>query len=114
MEKEKYESVNILDIMKISGEGGVKNDLSDFSCPTNTEIEHFVRNNSIEFAKKKMSITYLVLDAEHDSDLAGIGSLTHKSITIIIVIINYKFHIVVKIPNIFHCTAFVGFAPHNL
>lgn len=37
---------------------------SDFSCPKNLEIEHFVRKNAIEFAKRKISITYLIIDEE--------------------------------------------------
>ncbi|MDY4791170.1 MAG: hypothetical protein SO237_01165, partial [Erysipelotrichaceae bacterium] len=36
--------------------------LQQFSCAKNLEIEKFVKNNAIDFAKKKISITYLVVD----------------------------------------------------
>lgn len=44
--------------MKAIGEENLNAILSDFSCPINKEIENFVWHNAIEFAKKKMSITY--------------------------------------------------------
>lgn len=52
---------NILDMLKAIGEEKSQKLLSDFSSPLNEEVEHFVRNKSIEFAKKKLSITYLVI-----------------------------------------------------
>ena len=52
--------------------------LSDFSCPKNPEIEHFVKQNALEFAKRKMSITYLVVDNE--GNLVAIFALTHKAV----------------------------------
>lgn len=57
-----YAVVNILDYMELIGEESVVDVLSGFSCPKNKEIENFVRNNAVEFAKRKMSITYLLLD----------------------------------------------------
>ena len=53
-------AVNIQDILKAVGEEKVQSLLSDFSSPLNEEVEDFVHNKSIEFAKKKLSITYLV------------------------------------------------------
>lgn len=73
-----YEAVNVLDMVKAIGEDEVKNILSDFSCPRNLEIENFVRRNALEFAKRKMSITYLVIDDE--GNLAAIFALTHKAV----------------------------------
>ena len=55
--------------------------LSDFSCPKNHEIEEFVRKNAIEFAKRKMSITYLVVYGE--SRIVGIFTLTHKAVQLL-------------------------------
>lgn len=57
-----YAVVNILDYIELIGEESVVDVLSGFSCPKNKEIENFVRNNAVEFAKRKMSITYLLLD----------------------------------------------------
>ena len=72
--------VNILDMMELIGEDGVKQILSDFSCPLNMEIENFVHNNAIDFAKRKMSVTFLVFN--ENGMLSGIFALTHKAIEI--------------------------------
>lgn len=72
--------VNILDYIELIGEESVSDSLSDFSCPKNKEIEYFVRNNAIDFAKRKTSITYLLLD-EYSRVLA-IFAITHKAIQI--------------------------------
>lgn len=58
-----------------------KDILLDFSCNKNPDIEHFLQNNSIEFAKKKQSMTHLVFNDEN-GELVGYFSLTHKSIII--------------------------------
>ena len=73
-----YAVVNILDYMELIGEESVVDVLSGFSCPKNKEIENFVRNNAVEFAKRKMSITYLLLD-EYSRVLA-IFAITHKAV----------------------------------
>jgi len=67
------------------GEETVNDMLQTFSCVSegvqlNEEVEKFIRNSSIEFYKRKMSVTYLVND-ENDR-LAGIFTLTHKAIDI--------------------------------
>ena len=69
--------LNILDLLDLLGENEVNNILSTFSCPKNYEIENFILKNSIQFAKKKMSITYLVMD--ENRRLIGYFTLTHKS-----------------------------------
>ncbi len=73
-----YETINILDLVESVGEDEVKSILSDFVCVKNPEIENFVKNNAIEFAKKKMSITYLVIDS--DVKIQAIFTLTHKAL----------------------------------
>lgn len=54
-------AVNIQDLLKAIGEEKLQRLLSDFSSPLNEEVEEFVRDKSIEFARKKLSITYLVI-----------------------------------------------------
>lgn len=76
-----YETVNILDMISAIGEDGVRDILSDFSCPDNTEIENFIRFNAIEFAKRKISITYLVIN--NNGELLAIFTLTHKAVQIV-------------------------------
>lgn len=72
----KYTVINILDILETAGEDETKSILSGFSCPKNMEIEHFIHNHAIEFAKRKMSITYLVFG--EDARLLAYFTLAHK------------------------------------
>ena len=73
-----YDVINILDMIDSAGEDTVSAALSKFSCSKNPEIENFVRKNAIDFAKKKMSITYLVYG--DNGKIAGIFTLTHKAL----------------------------------
>ena len=57
-----FDTINILDMLGAIGEAELQQCLSDFSCPINPEIEQFVLNNAIEFAKKKLSVTYFVVN----------------------------------------------------
>ena len=70
---------NILDELDLSGEEMLKKDLSLFSCEVNPEIETFIRSKAIDFARRKLSITYLIND-EKDGIMLGYFTLTHKSI----------------------------------
>ena len=71
---------NIIDMLKERGEDEVKQILSEFSCPKNDEIYNFLTKNAIEFAKKKMSITYLVFDEQ--KRFLGYFTLAHKNVMI--------------------------------
>lgn len=75
-EMKEYTVANILDLLETVGEDEVKDALSDFSCPQNKEIENFIHNNAIEFAKRKMSITHLVF--AEDGQILAYFTLTHK------------------------------------
>ena len=68
---------NVLDIMDYEGEEELALILSDFICQKNDEIQTFLKDKAIEFAKKKLSITYLVTDDE-TGDLLGYFTLAHK------------------------------------
>ena len=70
--------VNILDLIDSIGEEEVQTILSGFSCSKNKEIENFVRKNAVIFAKKKMSVTYLVFD--RNGNLSSIFTLAHKAL----------------------------------
>ena len=65
-----FETINILDMIGAIGETKLKQCLSEFSCPVNPEIEHFVVDHAIEFAKKKLSVTYFVIN-ENGKIIAG-------------------------------------------
>lgn len=73
-----YTVTNILDLIDAIGEKELQNLLSSFSCPKNIEIETFVRKNAIEFAKRKMSITYFIID--DNGRIAAMFALAHKAV----------------------------------
>ncbi len=73
--------LNVLDIIEDSGEEIIREALSSFSCPLNEEIETFAREKIIDFAKRKISISYIVFD-ELDYQIVGYFALTHKAIEI--------------------------------
>lgn len=62
MQFDVYNILTLIDEENGMGEKAVQNLLSHFSCPRSTEIEYFLKNNAIDFSKRRMSITYLVLD----------------------------------------------------
>ena len=76
-----YTVLNILDIIDDSEESMIKEALSAFSCPQNEEIEEYAREKAIDFAKRKLSISYIVFD-NADSQIVGYFTLTHKAIDI--------------------------------
>ncbi len=75
-----YAVLNILDFMDVTGEDSLRAALSEFSCPKNPEIEEFMQKNAIEFAKRKISITYLLIDTE--GRILGIFALAHKAVRV--------------------------------
>lgn len=75
-----FRTINILDMIDAIGEESVNLILSDFSCPKNGEIENFVRKSAVGFAKRKISVTHLVMDVQ--GRLVAIFSLTHKAVKI--------------------------------
>lgn len=75
-----FETVNILDMAGAIGETKLKERLSDFSCPANREIQHFVVKNALEFAKKKLSVTYFAVN--EGGKIVAIFTLAHKVVEI--------------------------------
>ena len=76
-----FNVINILDNIELDGEDGTREDLSSFSCSMNAEIEQFIKERAIDFAKRRLSITYLVTDA-NDGEILGYFTLTHKAIVV--------------------------------
>ncbi len=77
----RYSIENILDIEKKVGEEELILNLSDFSCNANEDIQDFLHLRAIDFAKKRISITYLVLDDE-TGKLLGFFTLAHKVLNV--------------------------------
>lgn len=55
-----YIQINILDMLEYIGEDSCKNILSSFKCPINFDVEDFLYNKAIQFAKQHIAISYLV------------------------------------------------------
>lgn len=55
--------------------------LSEFSCPLNPDVERFLKEQAIDFAKKHQAVTYLVLSLE-DAELLGYFSITIKPLVV--------------------------------
>lgn len=60
---------------KMLGEAELKNILSEFSCKKNSDVERFLKEQSIEFTKKNQSVTYLVC-SNKDAALVGYFTLS--------------------------------------
>lgn len=78
-----YKIVNLKLILDQFGEERTKAILSEFSCPKNHDVEAFLRQKAIEFAKQGIAGTNLVLASrEKRTEIVGYFSLSNKIITV--------------------------------
>ncbi|MBQ7168547.1 MAG: GNAT family acetyltransferase [Synergistaceae bacterium] len=56
--------------------------VSSFTCPSNPDIERFLKNSAVEFTKKQQSVTYLVMSRDIPGLVAGYFALTVKPLEI--------------------------------
>lgn len=63
------------------GEDKLIQELSEFSCPKNSDIEHFLKKSAIEFTKKNQSVTYLVFSLKSMA-LVGYFTIALKPLTV--------------------------------
>ena len=77
----KIKVTNILDSLDLLGEENLREELSRFVSTKNPDIEEFIKEKAIAFAKGKLSITYILSDME-DGAILGYFTLTHKSLTV--------------------------------
>lgn len=74
-----FYQINLKDIIEELGEDRTKSILSDFSCPKNKDVEIFLREKSIEFAKRGLGITHLIYWKEgNEKELIGYYTLAQK------------------------------------
>lgn len=82
---DKYQVMNIREYLgnvnPRIGEDKLIHILSDFSCPKNPDVERFLKQSSIEFAKKNQSVTYLVFSME-DFKLVAYFTIALKPLTV--------------------------------
>jgi len=78
-----YKIVNLKIMIDEIGERQAREALSDFSCPTNKDVEFFLLEKSIDFAKQHISQTHLVMAPFEDRMvIAGYFALAHKNIQV--------------------------------
>lgn len=63
------------------GEDKLIQQISEFSCPKNPDVEHFLKRNAIEFTKKNQSVTYLVFSLS-SMKLVGYFTIALKPLTV--------------------------------
>ena len=63
------------------GEEALKQQLSEFFCDKNTDVEKFLKEQSIDFTRKNQSVTYLVFSSE-DNSLLGYFTIAIKPISV--------------------------------
>lgn len=74
-----YIGINLKEMIEQIGEDETKKVLSDFSCPLNPDVEHFIKHTAIEFSKQGISSTYLVMASYKKSYvLVGYYTLANK------------------------------------
>lgn len=56
-----YQIINIRDIYNAEGEEATQKILSHFKCELNPDIEKFLKTKAIEFSKKGIAETFLVI-----------------------------------------------------
>lgn len=78
-----YRVVNLAALIEEAGEDTAKGVLSTFSCPLNPDVEYFLKQKSIDFAKQGWAQTHLVFASyKNQWVLVGYFSLASKHITI--------------------------------
>lgn len=75
-----FNRFTLLDLLNALGDEKVSLLLNSFQCPQNNEVVHFIKKSAVNFAKRKITATHLILDDERQ--FRAFFSLTHKPITI--------------------------------
>ncbi len=74
-----YNLVKLEHMLDELGEDKVKSILLNFSCPLNRDVEHFLHEVALEFAKQRLAVTYLVFTSyKSEVTLVGYFSLINK------------------------------------
>lgn len=73
-------TTNLDELLKEYDEEELRSRLCCFSCPLNKDLQDFLCNSSIEFSKRNVSKTYLIIDSEEKPDILAYFSLAFTSI----------------------------------
>ncbi len=78
-----YNIISLTDMLNELEESDVTNELSSFLSPKNKDIEDFLHNNAIQFARQNLAPTNLVYaNCDNGSFLCGYFTLTIKTIEV--------------------------------
>lgn len=81
--KSRLDEINLADIIEELGEERATEILSSFSCSINPDVEDFIRNKSIQFAKQGLASTYLVFTLfRKEKVLVGYYAIAMKTISV--------------------------------
>ena len=79
----KYTVVHLINLINEIGEAETVKALSDFRCPLASDVESFLHNKAIDFARKGWAQTHLVFLSVHgETVLVGYFTLASKIITV--------------------------------
>lgn len=73
--------VHLGDLAANAGKAAADSLLATFSCPPNAEVERFLKENALDFTKRSVSVTHLVVCPEKRECL-GYFTLTHKPFSV--------------------------------
>ena len=74
-----YTQINILQISEMMGEAFLHSIVSDFSCPLNGDVEHFLKVKAEVFARQGIAATHMVFASYQDKPvLVGYYTLANK------------------------------------
>lgn len=78
-----YKIISLADMLSALEESDVKNVLSSFSSPKNKDVEDFLKNNAVQFARQNLAPTNLVYaNCDKGCFLCGYFTLTIKTIEV--------------------------------
>lgn len=87
MDSKSYFVLNIREFLGTPAEKDLSNLKDQFECPINKDIEIFLKNSAVDFAKKHQAVSYLVFSKQNGAFL-GYFSLAIKTIAIKITLLN--------------------------
>lgn len=74
-------AIHIGDLADNAGASAVASLVSSFSCPPNNEVEAFLKQNALDFTRRSVSVTHLLVSPE-DRVCLGYFTLTHKPFSV--------------------------------
>ena len=74
-----YKQINLLDWINTRGEDSVLEEINTFYCPHNSDVEDFLKNKAITFARQRLSSVWIVFSSyKNQWCLCGYFALAQK------------------------------------